>query len=91
MPTISMFYGIAIRMFVKDHNPPHFHAVYGEFEGQIDIATGRVIKGKLPKTATRLVRKWMRLHRHELMANWNRRPTGQELLEIAGLDADEGY
>jgi len=55
MPTISLFYGIAIRMFVKEHNPPHFHAVYGEYEGQIDIATGQLINGRLPKAALRLV------------------------------------
>ena len=29
MPTISMFYGIVIRMYNNnEHNPPHFHAFY---------------------------------------------------------------
>lgn len=32
MPTISMFYGIVIRMYYDDHNPPHFHAFFGEYE-----------------------------------------------------------
>ena len=35
MPTISMFYGILIKMNWKDkgqHNLPHFHAYYGEYE-----------------------------------------------------------
>jgi len=90
MPTISLFYGIAIRMFVKEHNPPHFHAVYGEYEGQIDIATGQLINGRLPKAALRLVREWQQLHRDDLMANWDRRAAGQAMQEIAGLDADEG-
>lgn len=31
MPTISVFFGIIIRMFYRDHNPPHFHA---EYQGQ---------------------------------------------------------
>jgi len=26
MPTISIFYGIIIRMFFEEHAPPHFHA-----------------------------------------------------------------
>jgi len=49
VPTIAYFYGIHIRMFVNDHQPPHFHAIYGEFEANIDIATGKIIKGKLPR------------------------------------------
>jgi hypothetical protein len=45
MPTISYFYGIFIRMYVRDHPPPHFHAVYGEYEANIAIATGEAIEG----------------------------------------------
>lgn len=30
MPEISRFFGIVIRMFFNDHQPAHFHAVYGE-------------------------------------------------------------
>ena len=29
MPEISRFFGIVIKMFFDDHNPPHFHAEYG--------------------------------------------------------------
>ena len=35
MPTISLFYGILIKMNWKDtgqHSSPHFHAFYGEYE-----------------------------------------------------------
>ena len=39
MPLISTFYGILIQMFWRDHAPPHFHALYAEFEAQIDIRT----------------------------------------------------
>ena len=35
MPTISNFYGILIQMYWKDHQPPHFHAIYGSFEALI--------------------------------------------------------
>jgi hypothetical protein len=56
MPTISWFYGIAIRMHFLDHPPPHFQAVYGEHEANIAIATGEVVEGHLPRTAARLVK-----------------------------------
>ena len=88
MPTIAYFYGIYIRMFVNDRHPPHFHAIYGEFEANIDIATGKVIKGKLPNAARRLVEEWVDLHRVELMNNWLRREQGEPLERIPGLDAD---
>lgn len=88
MPTISYFYGIAIRMFIKDHAPPHFHAIYGEHEAYVDIATGEIIKGRLPQRAKRLVFEWAELHRNALMENWRRRERGEALERIPGLDAD---
>lgn len=70
MPELSRFYGIIIYMFAKDHNPPHFHAKYGEFVGIIDIRTGEIIEGALPRRALRLVQDWAELHKEELMINW---------------------
>lgn len=32
MPEISRFLGIIIAMFYRDNAPPHFHAIYGEYE-----------------------------------------------------------
>ena len=49
MPTLSMFYGILIQMFWADHAPPHFHALYAEFEALVDIRTLEVIRGSLPR------------------------------------------
>jgi hypothetical protein len=48
MPQISFFLGIIIRMFYRNHNPPHFHAVYAEYEGLIDINKLELIGGSLP-------------------------------------------
>jgi len=67
MPTISAFYGILIQMFWQDHAPPHFHALYGEFEALIDIRTLEVMRGSLPRRALALVREWATLHHNELM------------------------
>jgi hypothetical protein len=67
MPTISAFYGILIQMFWQDHAPPHFHALYGEFEALIDIRTLEVMRGSLPRRALALVREWATLHHNKLM------------------------
>jgi hypothetical protein len=85
MPTISIFYGILIRMFFNDHAPPHFHARYGEFEATIDIGTLAVIEGQLPRRAFNLVQEWAMIHREELLEDWrlcreNARPTRIEPL-----------
>ena len=88
MPTIAWFYGIAIRMYFKDHPPPHFEAVYGEDEANVAIETGEVIDGHLPKNAARLVRQWTLEHRDELRSNWQRARAKLPLERIAGLDAD---
>ena len=88
MPTIAWFYGIAIRMYVKDHPPQHFHAVYGEHEAFVAIDTGDVIEGALPRAAARLVKEWALAHRNELRENWRRAQAGEQPEKIAGLDAD---
>ena len=51
MPRISASYGIVITMYFADHSPPHFHARYGEFQAQIEIASGAVLSGH-PSDAT---------------------------------------
>jgi Domain of unknown function (DUF4160) len=91
MPTISWFYGIAIRMFYNDHAPPHFHAFYGEHAAVVSISDGEIIEGSLPRAASRLVRDWALRYRTELMDNWQRARAGirEPLLRIPGLDADD--
>ena len=58
--TFAQFYGIAIYLYYRDHAPPHFHAIYGEHEAEIEIATGNVVQGGLPRRAGVLVREWPR-------------------------------
>jgi hypothetical protein len=70
MPTLSTFYGVLIQMFWNEHAPPHFHALYGEFEALIDVRTLEVIRGQLPKRALALVLEWASQHRDELMEDW---------------------
>ncbi len=70
MPTISRFFGIVIAMYFDDHNPPHFHAKYNEFEAEIAIETGEIVEGRLPITAGKLVEEWRRLHVEDLQSNW---------------------
>lgn len=86
MPTISAFYGVLIQMFWSDHAPPHFHALYAEFEALIDIRTLEVIRGKLPRRALVLVLEWAAQHRDELMEDWNLCETKQQPRKIAPLE-----
>jgi hypothetical protein len=88
MPTIAWFYGIAIRMYVRDLPPPHFHAVYGEHEAFVAIETGEVIEGALPKAASRLVKEWTLVRKDQLRENWRRARAGEQPERIAGLDVD---
>lgn len=77
-------------MYVREHLPPHFHAVYGEFEANVSIESGVVLEGRLPRNATRLVAEWTTRHRAELESNWRRTQSGYAPEKIAGLDVDEG-
>ncbi len=86
MPRISEFYGIAIYMYHRDHAPPHFHAMYGQFEAVISIDTMKVLEGKLPPRAIRLVLEWASQYRSELTQDWELARAHQSLNRIPPLD-----
>jgi hypothetical protein len=88
MPTIAWFYGIAIRMYIREHAPPHFHAIYAEHEANVAIETGEIIEGELPPAAARLVKEWTLARQEQLRENWRRARAGEQPERIAGLDAD---
>lgn len=85
MPEICRFLGIVIGMFYRDHGPPHFHAVYGDYEVTIEITTG-VVEGKFPRRALGLVLEWHALHKEELLENWELARQRQPLKRIAPLE-----
>ncbi|GHT54860.1 hypothetical protein FACS189451_07370 [Bacteroidia bacterium] len=85
MPQISQFFGIIIRMFYDEHNPPHFHAQYGEYKCCIDIQLLSVIEGYLPARALGLVIEWGILHKDELIDNWHHMEQQESLQKIEPL------
>lgn len=85
MPEVSRFFGIIIRMFYDEHNPPHFHAEYSGKKAVFDFQ-GNIIKGNLSsRTATKLVREWIDLHLPELEEDWRLARDSQEIKKIEPL------
>ena len=85
MPEISRFFGIVIKMFVDDHNPPHFHAFYAEHETLVDIQSLAIFAGRLPPRAMGLMIEWATIHQEELMDDWNRAQRHVPLVKIKPL------
>jgi hypothetical protein len=73
-------------MYYDDHPPPHFHAIYGEFEAHVSIDTLEVIQGRLPRRALELVLDWAELHATELRDNWDRAREHSKLFSIQPLE-----
>jgi hypothetical protein len=86
MPTISIFFGIVVQMYWRDHPPAHLHAYYQGFEALFSIEDGEVIGGRFPPRATRLVGEWIELRRPELIANWERARLSEPLQAVPGAD-----
>ena len=86
MPEVSRFYGIVIRMYFDDHNPPHFHAIYAGNEVEIGIEPIVLLEGNLPIRAMSMVVEWAALHQRELMRNWVRLRNGQPAESIAPIE-----
>ena len=87
MPTISLFYGILIRMYWKDndrHKMPHMHAFYGEYEAVFTL-DGELLSGDFPKKQAAYVKAWALLHEDDLKANCNLAMNGEETYRIDPL------
>lgn len=87
MPTISMFYGIIIRMYCapSEHNPPHIHAYYQDYKAVVDIKNCEIIEGELPRKKERLILAWMEIHQEELLADWELASNGELPFKIDPL------
>lgn len=86
MPEISRFLGIVIGIFYKDHNPPHFHATYGDYEIAVSIREGAVLWGAFPKRALAHVMEWREAHVAELEQDWEPARAKQPLLPVEPLE-----
>ena len=85
MPEISRFLGIVIYMLYDDHDPPHFHARYGEYDISVEIDSG-IVEGRFPRRALKAVMEWHELHRDELTADWELARRHQPLRDIPPLE-----
>lgn len=85
MPTISVFFGIVIRMYFDEHPPPHFHAEHQGEKAVFDFR-GNILQGDISsRTAVRLIREWVDLYQSELEENWNEMQAGRGFKRIKPL------
>ena len=85
MSAISAFYGIIIYMWSRgEHNPPHIHAEYAEYDAVFDF-NGKMLTGKFPKGKKKLVVAWIEIHKEELAANWKLASSNQNTFMIQPL------
>ncbi|MCQ2798007.1 MAG: DUF4160 domain-containing protein [Bacilli bacterium] len=68
-------------MYFKDHNPPHIHVSYGDYNAIVGINDSVVLDGSLPQNALRMVKEWVLIHKDELIKVWNE----QKFSKIAPL------
>lgn len=88
MPTISMFYGLIIRMLFMDtrqHHLPHLHVEYQGMEAVVTLPDGNLIEGDLPAKKLRLLQAWITIHEEELMADWALAVKGESVFKIEPL------
>ena len=89
MPILSVFFGIIIRMWHDDHPPPHIHASYQGFEALIDIRTGQILEGYLPRKASKIIKEWCLAHQYNPSRNWEKAQQFEPLERIPGADQDD--
>lgn len=74
MPVIARFYGITIKMYFmqKEHNPPHIHAIYGDYIGIFSISDGEMFEGDIPVKEQKKVQKFISFHKERLLRMWEK-------------------
>jgi hypothetical protein len=82
MPIIAIFYGILIKMYFREHGVPHFHALYGEFNGVYEIESLEILEGDLPNRAHKMVQEWAGVYRDDLLNMWET----QSFKKLPGLE-----
>ena len=87
MPELSRFAGIVIYMLFMDtqqHNKPHVHAYYGEYEASIGV-DGELLAGSMPHKQLRIIAGWLAFHEEEVYAAWNHAVQGEHFEKIKPL------
>jgi hypothetical protein len=69
-------------MYFKEHGIPHFHALYGEYNGVLELETLEMIEGDLPQRAVRMIIEWGTTYRKDLLEMW----TTQKFKQLPGLE-----
>jgi len=82
MPIIARFYGILIKMYFKEHGVPHFHAIYGEYNGVFNVKSLEMIEGDMPARAIKMVKEWAKKYNNDLMEMWKT----QKYRQLPGLE-----
>ena len=88
MPTISMFYGLIVRMYYFDdqrHKMPHIHVHYQDDSAVVAIPEGKVLEGNLPRSKMKLLDAWIEIHQEELIADWQLAANGETVFKIEPL------
>jgi hypothetical protein len=63
----ELLHGIKIYLYDFDHNPPHFHAIFAEYEVLISINSLEVLKGAMPKPQLKKILKWAKYNQIQLL------------------------
>lgn len=84
MPEICRFYGIIISLYWKDHNPPHIHFSYCDYECSMNVID-RIVDGKAPAKIIIKVNEWLDLHEKEVLTMWEKAQSGEKIGRIEPL------
>jgi hypothetical protein len=86
VPVVSIFFGIVIRMYFREHEPKHFHAEHQSQEGKFDFDGNQFVGNITSRNALGLIRQWAQINRAALETNWSKIQAGQPLDRIPPLE-----
>ncbi len=73
-------------MYFRDHEPAHFHAIYGDYGAMVSIDSGEVLSGKLPPRVSGLVKEWSLVNKELLLKNWEISKGNGDFIQVPPLE-----
>lgn len=73
LPVLAEFEGIKIEMYYmgREHNPPHIHAIYGEYSASYSLVDNKLMDGHLPNKQDKAVKTWLNKNSVVILEQWN--------------------
>jgi len=77
LATVCFVNGVSVKVYIKDHPPPHVHAIHAGRSAKINLDPVEIVASSLARAELRDTVDWVRDHQAALLAAWTTAEQGR--------------